>query len=297
MGWACMMAMTRPLWWDRVLKDHKRLQCPFSLQLLWDIAVTMVKRAAYCDESGNPPGWIYEGAWGYILDVSISHGAVEETIGSLQSNVAQVLRPPPDSWLEQVEVGKWDWIQEKVDLYVVIDQSLLDCCLLLANAIEGLGLEPRQCRMKNVLKALEIRGPALDLVRIALTDLQALLLPSSDLRHHYVHRGIRPRMGTYAAIQRLETTTAFLGVGLEGVTIDREGAVTELAAKLDRHTKDLKGAAETVVESLAPSYTRRLEALGGIPPFTQAELTQAGAMLEYFQGADYPEQITRGQEN
>jgi len=92
--------------------------------------------------------------------------------------------PMPDNF-GQFPVSRYDWLKAAADVFLMRYISVVDCAIILANAVYEVGLDAPKCSISNLRKA---KVPALVLGRLqAMQDDQGALRIERNARFHHGH--------------------------------------------------------------------------------------------------------------
>ncbi|WP_129633703.1 Cthe_2314 family HEPN domain-containing protein [Candidatus Oscillochloris fontis] len=100
-------------------------------------------------------------------------------------------RYPKSKTYEQNNISLHRWIQYHYASFLITITSIYDTALLLTNAVFLLGIEPKFCSHKKIIKHERIKETP---VKPALEHLDALIEVYREPRHLYAHRSVLPTL-------------------------------------------------------------------------------------------------------
>jgi hypothetical protein len=146
----------------------------------------------------------------YAFDVNIEVSSLVRRVESL--NLAgDLLWPEPlPHDFKKFPISRYEWLTVAADVFLVRYVSVVDCAMLLANAIFEFGLEARQCSIANLRKK--------SLPDIVAQILEEMLHDQGDLRkernarfHHGVERGFTEDDETFRMTALIEHRSGGVG--------------------------------------------------------------------------------------
>jgi Cthe_2314-like HEPN len=197
----------------------------------------------------------------YAFDVN---GEVSSLVRRVESlNLAgDLLWPSPlPQDFKNFPLSRYEWLTLAADVFLMRYVSVVDCALLVVNAVFELGLDPKRCSIENLR-----RRSVLDLV-IAL--LQQMLDDQGDLRkernarvHHGVERGFTDDDISFRTGSMIEHTWG--GVGGEDrfgrkLNVERmfKQGLVELQQEFNAATRRLVRQLDLLYDQLLPAFEER----------------------------------------
>ncbi|MBA4790229.1 MAG: hypothetical protein H2042_11080 [Rhizobiales bacterium] len=157
----------------------------------------------------------------YAFDIGYQVQVMVERVESL--NFAGALlwpNPMPDNF-GQFPVSRYDWLKASADVFLMRYISVVDCAIILVNAVYEVGLDAKKCSIANLRKA---RVPELVLGRLqAMQDDQGALRIERNARFHHG----RERSFTQDDVS-FRTASLFERLGSPMVGHDRYGRKLDL---------------------------------------------------------------------
>lgn len=118
----------------------------------------------------------------YAFEINYYVSSLARRVESL--NLAGgMLWPDPMPKVKDFPISRYEWLTVSVDVFLMRYISVVDCALLLANAIYEVGLEPKNCSLKN-LKKKGVSTEVVGLLKKMLDD-QGHLRPERNARMHH----------------------------------------------------------------------------------------------------------------
>lgn len=100
-------------------------------------------------------------------------------------------RYPKSKTYEQNNISLHRWIQYHYASFLITTTSVYDTALLLTNAVFMLGIEPKKCSHKTIVKHERIKETS---VKPVLEQLDAIIEVYREPRHLFAHRSVLPNL-------------------------------------------------------------------------------------------------------
>lgn len=88
-----------------------------------------------------------ETAESYIVEVFDAIAPMIQSFALLDRTRKFVAHMPSEKYLQGLEINRHDWLEYHIGTFLIVFVTIRDQCLLLINAVMGLGIAPQHCRL------------------------------------------------------------------------------------------------------------------------------------------------------